>query len=246
MGDEMKTNKAALLLGLLSTTIATNVDARKNFRTGAYFGAEVGWLHDDMNFRETRSGSFFTGTRKNHSSKDANSVLPGLFMGYRHFMDCYFIGAEFSANLNFSEASTKRFTDPFSPSVTKYKMEGQYNLIPTFIFGRAFTEYLGVYGKVGADFAMYRFKGREHSSRTGALTNRAHKDKSYNRLLIGGGVEYAINCIWSTRADFTYSFQDSQSFHMNPKATAPAAINNNHIRVKISSLALKWGVFVKL
>lgn len=245
MEDNLKANRIALLLGILSTTVATNADARKNFRTGPYLGIEIGWLEDFMKFRETRSGPLIPGNIKQSSSASPNSFFSGLFVGYRHFMDCYFIGGEFTANLNLSDGKSKNFTDINTTAVTRYKLEGQYNLVPSFVFGRAFTEHLALYGRIGADFAMYKFKGIERDSVSGLLTNRAGRHKSYNRLLIGAGGEYAINCIWATRLDFTWSFEDAKSYHMNIKTSAPNSINNNHIRTKIQSLALKVGLFAK-
>lgn len=243
----LKATRTALAIGLISATLATDVEAKRNFRTGVYLGAEAGWLHDDVHFSEERTFIPVAApdlTQK--SSKDSDSFLPGIVVGYRHFMDCLFMGIEFGAYWNLSEAKSKVFVDTVggAPGTanTKYKVEGDYNLIPRINFGRTFNDRWAVYGAVGVDFAQYDVKATETDPVTGARTNHKSKDKRYYRFLIGAGAEYAINCLWSARLDWTWSFAKKQGISMRHGTTG---INDYHAHVRIASSALKFGIFAK-
>lgn len=253
MEVNLKTTRIALIAGLLATTLATTADAgtaKKNFRTGFYLGAEAGWLYDDIHFREQRTLSSSLNFNPaldvitQGSKKNGNSFLPGVLVGYRHFMDCYFLGLEFTAALNMSKAKSKRFTNDYSTVYSPHKMEGQYNLIPKLTFGRYFNQHWAVSAEVGMDFAKYKYKGREVRFLNGAITNKKSTSKHYNRILVGGTLEYAINCIWSTRLNGTYSFHKKESYKMR-ESLATNGVNDYRTRAKISSLALKVGLVAK-
>lgn len=82
----------------LTSTISTAQADKKNFRSGVYAGAEIGWLYEEHKYSESRTGVLLTPTIINQRShKNESSFLPGIFLGYRHFFNCYYLGFELSA-----------------------------------------------------------------------------------------------------------------------------------------------------
>lgn len=235
---------ATTALTSMTTTAQANT---KNFRSGVYAGAEMGWLYEEHKYSERNNpgqppltGNF---VRSYKDNKNNSSFLAGLFLGYRHFFNCYFVGFELSAFINSSETHSKKFIVPLTNTTSKHQLEGRYNIIPAFVFGRTWADRYSLYGKIGYDYGQYRYKMTEYST-TNVVRNKAHSDKDFGRLLLGAGVEYAFNCRWSARMEYNFSLASDKK-KMNMYATRTVGLDSHVGSVKVASSALKVGVLAK-
>lgn len=243
--------KTVLVAATALVAVSSAHAEKKNFRNGVYAGAEMGWLHEDHKYHE-RVSFLATKAVPGSSSKHSDAFLPGIFLGYRQFMNCYFVGFELSALINsssthssFKAISEGSFLSVPLTATVKQHFKGKYNIISALTFGRHFNDRVGIYGKIAYDFGQYNYRLREISP-NGILTNSKKSHKDLNRLLLGVGTEYAINCLWSARLEYNYSFgTNKKNIKLNHTAGANTGINDYRIKVKASSSALKVGMFAK-
>ena len=260
----MKPIKTTLIIAAamasLTSTMTTAQANTKNFRTGVYAGAEMGWLHEEHKYREeaTVLPPFNSATIVSSTHKGSDSFLPGIFLGYRHslegFLDCHFIGFELNAQINSAKTNAKFSHDDiqsdeeelvFLATVnTKHHLRGNNNIKPSLVFGRHFNDKYGIYGKAGYDFGQYKYRLTESTESIDGITvnsKKSHKD--FNHWFVGIGGEYAINCLWSARVEYQYTFNTNKKY---VKMTANETSSDNYnTRLKISSSALKFGIFAK-
>lgn len=250
-----KTSLAAMAAVVMASGITT-ADAKNNFRTGAYAGVEGGWLYEWHHYRQLSTivpNPFNSPTLSQKKKKNSNSGFPGIFAGYRHFFNdrfsCYFAGLEIAAYWNFSE-SHANFIVPV-PGVTALpinisthqSLHGRYNVLPSITFGRVFRDRWSLYGKIGFDGGLYKYRMKEVSP-TGVILNETHKHKRFNHLFLGVGVEMAFNCWLSGRLDYNYSFNfGHRTARMKPTALLGVFAYKTHLKVEAS--ALKVGLLAK-
>lgn len=239
--------KSTLAVGMAFGAICVNTSeasAKKIFKSGMYAGFELGYSHEDHKYKETRSGRLYFNapnglTFKSH--KNCDVFLPGIFAGYRYGFGSVFLGAEVSANLNFSKskASFMGQLDDKSQHVDKAK----YNVVSAFVIGMPLSIFEGTaaYGKFGYDIAKYDYNFMEFN--TVGVLNKKSRSKNLGRFLIGGGVEYSINKSVSTRFEITHSFAKNAKFKINGKTPISNSYNTS---IKTTTTAVKVGLFSKI
>lgn len=240
----------------LTSTITTAQADKKNFRNGVYAGAEMGWLWEEHKYREVvtlLSGPDSPTNVKRSAKKHSNSFLPGIFLGYRHFLEgslrCYFVGFELNAQINTShtDAQFRQIVNPGSAEavvLAKHHLRGRYNIMPSLTFGREFYDKYAVYGKVGYDFGQYRYRLIEKVQGVSGIANSVKSHKDFNRWLLGIGGEFALNCLWSARMEVTYSFP-TDGKKVSLSTTNDRGINDYKTHLKVASCATKFGIFAK-
>lgn len=220
----------------------------KPFRTGFYVGAELGDFHGSYKYKENKTGRtygngvVFTST----GSKNRNSFLPGLFAGYRHAICPLFLGFELSVNPNKMQSKIS-FMGLFGEKCD-HSVKAKYNIIPALLLGGPISAINGltVYGKIGCDFGRYHHKMVESVSSGqffGLVNNSKSSSKSTRSLLLGLGIEYALNETISSRFEFIHSFGKSMKFYMSKN---PQWDNSYKAFVKPSATAFKVGFFIKI
>ncbi len=237
-----------VLIAATTLVAISGAEAKKNnFRSSPYVGVEMGWLYESHKYTDLRSGSAFTSPQRiQRSHKDTNSFLPGVFLGYRQFFNCYFVGLELSSYVNSSKTTSRAFSDALTPGVTKYNFKGKYNIVSAFTFGRSFRDLFGIYGKVACNFGEYNYRIKEVNSATNVTTNSRRKHKDVAFLLLGGGFEYALNRLWAARLEYNYSFIQGKKIISMYAANSSNGINDYAGRARIScTSALKIAVLAK-
>ncbi len=248
---------AATAVVTISGSITGAVADKKNYRTGVYAGAEMGWLYEEHKYRERSTivpNPNLTPSTNKSSHKHSNSFLPGIFIGYRQFMNCYFVGLEIAAKINSSSTHAK-FSQVVADGVdagteldtliSSHHLRGRYNIMPALTFGKTFNERLAAYGKIGYDYGQYKYRITESVVGLGVgNSKKSHKD--FNRFFLGIGAEYAVSCLWSARLEYNYTFNcSSKKVKMSADAVGSGGRNDYLTRLKVSSSALKVGMFAK-
>lgn len=220
----------------------------KPFSTGFYLGAELGDSHENHKYRESKtegtygSGVFF----KSKGTKNRNSFLPGLFAGYRHVICPLFLGFELAVNYNGTKSKITFMGLNNEKGV--HSVTTKYNFIPAVVLGIPISAMNGVmvYGKLGCDFRKYQHKIVElvaSGPTMGLVKMSKSSSKSTSLLVLGLGMECALNETISSRFEFIHSFGK----HINFKMSNNTIFDNIYrTSIKPSATVFKIGFFVKI
>lgn len=220
----------------------------KPFRTGFYVGAELGDFHVSHKYKESKTGGSY-GSEEFFNSKgikNISSFFPGLFTGYRHIICPLFLGFELSLNSN--RGKSKITFMGLHNEKCDHSVKTKYNIIPALVLGGPISVMNGVtvYGKLGWDFARYQHKMVESVSSgplLGGVKDSKTSSKSISLLVLGLGMESALNETISSRFEFIHSFGKNMKFKMRKDSIFNSF---NRTSIKTTYTAFKIGFFVKI
>ena len=175
--------------------------------TGFYFGGHIGYGWGDTTWWDAD----FLGANAQFGGPDRlndqhqGGFLGGGQLGYNYQIGSWFVvGAE--SDFSYSDVrarSVKQLSEEANIFETSNDWLGT-------VAGRAGVTFHHVlfYGKGGVGFAHERY-GWDHGDFFGPIEGQVDKfraDHTHAAALVGGGVEYAINCHWSVKGEYNHIY----------------------------------------
>ena len=180
--------------------------------TGFYIGAHVGYGWGDLKWTDTDTSTFpdgpgaFPGPEGPEVlvEQSADGVIAGGQLGYNYQFGHFVIGAEgefsYSDVSDSSSVHTESFTNAFE---TNSQWVGTFGLRLGFAWNRFLFYVKGGGAVTHQDYSLRHTVLDEGPNNP---VDRFGADNTWVSPLVGTGVEYAINCHWSVKAEYTYLY----------------------------------------
>ncbi len=164
--------------------------------TGFYFGALAGYARGDLVWKDVDFGDNETLT--NH---DQTGALYGGELGFNYQWNWLVLGIEGTfAYSDLQAHSAKDLTD--EPNVYDTRSDWQGTISGR--VGLAWNKFL-FYAKGGGAFNQQRYAWR-HGDNESESVDTFKTDETRIGALVGGGLEYQINCRWSAKLEYDHYF----------------------------------------
>jgi outer membrane immunogenic protein len=173
--------------------------------TGFYIGAHIGYGRGDMRWTDADGEGAnvqMNGPETLIVDRDQAGVFTGGQLGYNYQLGHFVFGLE--GEFSYSEVNAHRYTK-LDDEANAFDVQNDWNATIAGRLGFAWNRFL-IYAKGGATFVPERYSWRHGDSFDVEQVDTFHADETRTAALVGGGIEYMINCNWSAKIEYQHLF----------------------------------------